>query len=411
MPSDVGILRQLSRIDWNFEGALSNYGLHRLHWYPGTFIPQIPSHLIELFSRPGDSVYDPFCGIGTTLLEAVRLGRIAIGSDVNEIAVNVAKAKLHFIRPETLRSRSSRFGDDVISKCDRFGLQGGKVLFSKGSTAFLSGVADRFEILRPWYHAETWREMLVLRQAIDDETGRFSDLLKVVFSRVAKRCSSQRNHWGYVADNMRPKTLIYVDAIAAFLDALNQVIEAFERFLALPELRHFTVSQLNARSKVYKANLLNGSPLAAESVDLVVTSPPYPNVTDYTRAQRLSLWWFSKAVDDLREMEIGARFKRNRDGAIKTYLDQMNACCRNISEALLPGGYMCLVIGESEKQRKSFGVIAEIVRELERLGVRQVHEPLKRNRTRERLRRRDGESNDEFIIILRKQKRRAKSLN
>src|SRR5690349_19733980 len=94
--SDSDIQKKLNGIDWDFQGSLSNYGLHRIHWYPGTFIPQIPAYLIELFSQPDDTVLDPFCGVGTTLVESIRLGRRSIGIDVNAIGTLVATTKLHY---------------------------------------------------------------------------------------------------------------------------------------------------------------------------------------------------------------------------------------------------------------------------------------------------------------------------
>lgn len=69
---------------------------------------QIPSYLIEMFSKTGDLVYDPFCGVGTTLVEAIRLGRKAIGVDVNPIATMVAQSKVTFFDQEELENLKSK---------------------------------------------------------------------------------------------------------------------------------------------------------------------------------------------------------------------------------------------------------------------------------------------------------------
>ena len=71
----------LAREDWSFEGQRTARGVHRLHPWIGRFIPQIPRRLIEALSRPGDRVADPFCGSGTTLVEALSAGRSAVGVD------------------------------------------------------------------------------------------------------------------------------------------------------------------------------------------------------------------------------------------------------------------------------------------------------------------------------------------
>ena len=57
-----------------------------MHPYPAKFIPQNARHLLELFPPDeGTAVLDPFCGSGTSLVEAVRLGLDAIGIDLNPL--------------------------------------------------------------------------------------------------------------------------------------------------------------------------------------------------------------------------------------------------------------------------------------------------------------------------------------
>src|SRR5580692_2610770 len=76
------VSRKLASVSWDFTDAKTGDGPHSIHPYPAKFIPQIPRHLIELF-HPGDSsaVFDPFCGSGTTLVEAMNAGLDAIGID------------------------------------------------------------------------------------------------------------------------------------------------------------------------------------------------------------------------------------------------------------------------------------------------------------------------------------------
>ena len=62
-------------LDWTFEKAKTNVGLHSIHPYPARFVPQVPRHLIQLFHPVcGGLVLDPFCGSGTTLVEARAQG-------------------------------------------------------------------------------------------------------------------------------------------------------------------------------------------------------------------------------------------------------------------------------------------------------------------------------------------------
>src|SRR5262249_48744714 len=88
--------------DWNFTGADTQYLLHNLHPYPAKFIPQIPRRAIERWTAEGDTVLDPFCGSGTTLLECAPTGRRSIGVDNNGVATLVSQAKVARYSSRTL---------------------------------------------------------------------------------------------------------------------------------------------------------------------------------------------------------------------------------------------------------------------------------------------------------------------
>lgn len=66
---------------------------HTFYRYPARFSPQFVRTVINAFSRPGEVVFDPYMGGGTTVVEALALGRKAIGCDLNSLAVFVARAK------------------------------------------------------------------------------------------------------------------------------------------------------------------------------------------------------------------------------------------------------------------------------------------------------------------------------
>ncbi|MEI6613737.1 MAG: DNA methyltransferase, partial [Chrysiogenales bacterium] len=66
---------------------------HTYYRYPARFSPKFAEAAIKYFTKPGETVYDPFMGGGTTLVEAMRLGRRSIGTDINSLAVFVSKVK------------------------------------------------------------------------------------------------------------------------------------------------------------------------------------------------------------------------------------------------------------------------------------------------------------------------------
>jgi DNA modification methylase len=96
----VGVLDE---IDWSFRGCKTQYFTHTFHPYPARFIPQIPSTFIRLFTKEGETVLDPMCGCGTTIVEALLHNRNAIGNDLNPIAVLISKVKTTLIDEEEFR--------------------------------------------------------------------------------------------------------------------------------------------------------------------------------------------------------------------------------------------------------------------------------------------------------------------
>ncbi len=63
---------------------------HGIYRYPARFSPMFARAAIEMFTKPGDTVYDPFMGGSTSLVEALSLGRNAVGNDLNQLAVFLA---------------------------------------------------------------------------------------------------------------------------------------------------------------------------------------------------------------------------------------------------------------------------------------------------------------------------------
>ena len=114
-PLSIAALRDQLCADLDFHGSDGRHSTHGWHPLPAKFPPQLPGYFIERLSKPDEVVFDPMFGSGTTILEAVRLRRNAIGCDIDPLARLIAEAKLSPITPLT----ALRLGDTVVSKARR----------------------------------------------------------------------------------------------------------------------------------------------------------------------------------------------------------------------------------------------------------------------------------------------------
>jgi hypothetical protein len=98
---------RLGEIPWLWRAAPRRWGhpFHTLCSYMAMFPPSIPHTFIQWLTEPGDVVYDPFCGRGTTPLEACLSGRVGLGSDASPLAWILSAAK---VDPPTLGELRSR---------------------------------------------------------------------------------------------------------------------------------------------------------------------------------------------------------------------------------------------------------------------------------------------------------------
>jgi hypothetical protein len=340
--------RDLSKIDWNFSD-LGNEGIHGFHWYPGGFVSAIPGSVIPLLSSKDSLIVDPFCGMGTTGVEAIRLGRKFVGFDINPVATLISRAKLLLPDAEKLLAHFSIYG--------RAGLFAGSILPKRISH-------PNAEILKTWYHVQTFSELLGILQVIRSiENSDEALVCQAVFSSILKSVSSQSRHYGWICDNVKPKLdeIVYKDAHESFLDSLERYIKGVE--LVRVDMRHrgfqYDTETLRSRWRIQCSDAIEGlSALADASVDMIMTSPPYFGVVDYVKSQRLSFLWFHNEVlpvdgystidfERLRHKEVGSRSYRGRETSHSDYIDYLRRFMLAAKRVLKDEGVMCLVLGES----------------------------------------------------------------
>lgn len=336
------LLSRLREVDWDFSGSYSESRFSAIHWHPCRYASQLPAAIIGLLSKEGDTVLDPFVGSGTTLVESQRLGRRSIGIDVNPISCLITRAK-------TLAINASTIIRDISVIRERAALALSRQLYFDRSIAS-AAVAPKSVQAAKWYTSRVGRDLRKLWGMISTLEGRQRLLAEAAFSAILLRVCRETRHWGYVCDNSTPQGDHEEDVLQAFCVVLDDLSRAYD---ARDADIH---GRLKAIKRLPPAKVLCGDAvdrlktLPVDSVNLIVTSPPYFGVCDYTKAQRLSAEWFDIEIEPLRRREIGARSKRHRQSAVSEYLSDLAGVFEQLRRCTMRSGVCALVIGQSQSR-------------------------------------------------------------
>ena len=178
----------LVHASWSFKDDSTTELTHGIHPYPARMVPRIARKVLESVPSRGGTVWDPFCGSGTVLLEAMTHGFPSQGTDLNPFACLLARAKTQTTKAVELR----RWTDLLVSRL-------------RGQTADAARKSYRpnledftLDVDRWWGHAVI-RDLGYLRQQLDEIASlRAShvaiDLLDVAFARTVRKVSFQRQN-------------------------------------------------------------------------------------------------------------------------------------------------------------------------------------------------------------------------
>ena len=336
----------LTSINWSFSSPFSVgrsgmqlFDCRKYHWYPATFIPEIPYVLIEVLSKPDAIVYDPFAGIGTTIFQSLMLGRRPLATEVCQVPVNIMRALWVLLNPDVDLSSVLTDIEQELSKYNE----------REDYTQCLSQVPVLANRLQPWFTREAFNQLsyLILYEQKSHTLGTKA-VARVSLSACLKAVCSQNRGWGCIADNMLPKPeQLKKDrsALDRFGRNARVLVNDLVRFKAdMPLSTQELLRTVLPESAILHSDARHASEIKNESIDLIVTSPPYPNMTDYAMSQRLSYYLFGAEPTKDLATEIGARRHRFWSDAIQRYKNDMIEVLQVIALRLKPGGYACFVM-------------------------------------------------------------------
>lgn len=338
------VVEKIHNINWEFAEADTQYLTHNIHRYSGKFIPQIAKSAIEILSKPQDIILDLYAGSGTAILEAMLLGRNVIGIDLNPLAVLIARVK-------TMRVTEAALWEierDVIPYINDL-ISGGQIsLFDlppdKPKNDERVNSPNRWresdEWHTKWFQPHVLKQLIQLYDMVEGITNeQAKDIAIVAFSDILRRSSNASSKYPNVMydKNCKPKPL----PAPFFLESLHYIVDS------LKELSSKLPADVKAEIKL--CNNLHAE-LPDDSIDCIVTHPPYIAAIPYAEYCSLSLHWLGYNERTLDKELTGGRRHSNKvvDIFLEDYKKFFVVCYR----VLKPGKYAFLMVGNPTSNGK-----------------------------------------------------------
>jgi len=366
------------RVDcsWSFSDKTRKdtaYITHGYHRYPAKFIPQIVSRLAEKYTHEGDFIVDPFGGCGTAVVESKVMGRPSIAVDINPVAVLITKAKITPIDPAKIEKEFI----NLQKKLDTYS-ENTKVK------------APEHERIDYWFKPTEKRKLAFIFAEISKIKGQDTqDFFFCGFSNILKNCSIwlQKSNKPTRDFGKKPS-----EPIKTFLRQIKMMLRGnVQLFELLSERGHLKIP-----SKVFCTDARK-IPVKDDTINLIVTSPPYVTSYEYADLHQLTALWleYTKDLSDFRKRFIGTSYHNKKDlvlnsifaekirnellkkdkktaEEVSTYFSEMNQVFIEMKRILKKGGKICIVIGNTSLKGVIISNAEVFTEQLQNLGLKIV---------------------------------------
>lgn len=304
--------------------------LHNFHPFPCKFPAFIPREIINSYAKKDDIICDPFVGSGTTLVEASLLGHSSIGNDINPISCLLSKVKAKPLSINLLNNIDI-FSDEILLKYKN----------TKKVDIFY------YDSINHWFQDNVIRELSFLKQEISTIKNRdLRDLFLVVFSSVIVRVSNQESDTRYSAKNKNIKDF---ETINIFIKKIKDIKNIYIDFSS--QIKNNPTKNIDV--KVFQSDSRNLINIESNSIDMIITSPPYANTYDYYLYHKHRKYWLDMDIKYAQSNEIGSRheFSSLKENPLK-WEEDIKKCLIEMKRITQKNGKIFLIIGDSVINKK-----------------------------------------------------------
>ena len=288
------------------------HSLHEIS-YRACFKPQLPGFFISRLTAPGESVFDPFMGRGTTPLEAALQGRRPIGADINPLSILLTRPRL---APPPIAAIEKRLAE----------------------IPWETGAIERDDLL-VFYHPETLRRLCALRRHLLEraEPDGVDDWIRMV---AINRLTGHSPGF-FSVYSLPPNQAVSIEAQAR-INAKRAQTPPLRDVAALIARKSRALLSDGAPPPHPQAVLATGEAWRAPYVEdarvrLIVTSPPFLDVVHYASDNWLRNWFAGIDTETVRISSHRSETEWER---------MVRACLEEFARVVSPGGHVAFEVGE-----------------------------------------------------------------
>jgi DNA modification methylase len=330
-------------------------GRDPVHPFPARMAPDVALEHLRPTKRPL-RVLDPMMGSGTVVALARSNKHLGYGVDIDPLANLIANVWTTAIDAKRVRAAAERVLRRAIINSDTVALR----------NAYPDGANEATrKFIRYWFDSQARRQLTALSRSI--RAVRHKNIRNLLWCAFSRLIIAKRDGASLALDLAHSRPHRYFT---------KAPVKPFDKFQVSVEFVLKNTILKGSAANGPRANVRKGDArkllLKKNSIDLVLTSPPYLNAIDYIRCSKFSLVWMGHNVDNLSIIrkrsigtEVGRKFEEDKEisaivkelkirnlsdryrAIVASYIDDMRLAIKEVSRVLVPGGSAVYVIGEN----------------------------------------------------------------
>jgi len=296
--------------------------------YRACFKPQLPKFFIDLLTKEGDIVYDPFSGRGTTAIEAALNARNIISNDINPLSEILTKPRLN---PPTLNKIKNRLATIELDKSQKANIDLSMFFHpdTEGEIVSLKNYLKERKSAGTEDNVDSWIRMVATNRLTGHSKGFFSVYTLPPNQAVSPESQKKINEKRKQAPEYR--------------DVKKRIEKKSKRLLkSLTQEHKDKLKDVSSKAFFLTEDARDTTRILPETIQLTVTSPPFLDIVQYSKDNWLRCWF--NTIDD---KETSKRITISR--SIEKWSDIMGEVFKELHRITKPGGWVAFEVGEVRK--------------------------------------------------------------